>query len=169
MGSTLVQKNLDPKKRKRARKHEVFQISDVPRVAWRAGKRFGGVYRSLGAFGRSEHVGVNLEDVPPGKSSTVFHWHTAEEEHVWILAGRGIMRIGRREIPVRAGSYVVFPPSSGVPHSTRNTGKTALRILVIGTREKADVCVYPDSGKVAIGALRRIGRLHAADYWDGEV
>lgn len=160
---------LDPKKRRRARKHEVFQIDDVPRVEWRAGDKYGGVVRSLGAFGRSERIGVVMEAVMPGRWSSTFHWHTLEEEHVWVLEGTGVMRIGEREIPVRAGSYVVFPPGAKVAHATRNTGKKPLEIVVIGTRERDDVCVYPDSRKVLVRSLGKVGRLAAADYWDGEL
>ena len=93
------EKRLDPRKRRHARKHEVFQIEDVPRVEWSAGDKYGGVVRALGEFGRSERVGVVLEEVMPGRWSSTFHWHTQEEEHVWVLEGTGVMRIGEREVP----------------------------------------------------------------------
>ncbi|MBK7975213.1 MAG: cupin domain-containing protein [Deltaproteobacteria bacterium] len=163
------EKRLDPRKRRHARKHEVFQIEDVPRVEWSAGDKYGGVVRALGEFGRSERVGVVLEEVMPGRWSSTFHWHTQEEEHVWVLEGTGVMRIGEREVPVRGGSYVVFPPNGRVAHATRNTGKKPLRILVIGTREPNDACVYPDSEKVLVRALGKVGRLVPAGYWDGEL
>ncbi len=169
MAAAYEEKRLDPRKRRRARKHEVFQIEDVPRVRWRAGQKFGGVARALGDFGRSERIGVHREVVPPGKWSSTFHWHTLEEEHVWILEGRGVMRIGRREVPVRAGSYVVFPPDGRVAHATHNTGKKPLTIVVIGTRDPNDVCFYPDSGKLNVRRLRKVGRLTPTDYWEGEL
>lgn len=165
----MSERRLDPKKRRRARKHEVFRVEDVPRVEWRAGDKYGGVVRSLGEFGRSERVGVVMEEVMPGRWSSTFHWHTLEEEHVWVLEGTGVMRIGAREVPVRAGSYVVFPPGGKVAHATRNSGKKPLKIVVIGTREPGDVCVYPDSGKVLVRGLGQVGRLAPASYWDGEL
>lgn len=169
MASPFWKKNLDPKKRKRARKHEVFSVGDVPRTHWGAGEKFEGTYRSLGAFGRSERVGVHLEEVPPGKWNSTFHWHTHEEEHFYVLEGQGLMRVGRKEYKVGPGDYVVFPPNGRAGHAIKNVGRKPLRYLVIGTRETGDVCVYPDSGKVAIGPLHKVGRFQKADYWDGEV
>ena len=169
MPSPFVTDRLDPKKRRRARKHEVFQIEDAPRIRWSAGKKFGGIVRELGAFGRSEKLGVNMEDLAPGQWNSTFHWHTHEEEHFFVLEGKGLMRVGRREIEVRAGSYVVFPPNGRVGHALRNTGRGTLRYIVIGTRESGDVCVYPDSKKINVRALRATGRLARTDYWDGEV
>jgi uncharacterized cupin superfamily protein len=166
--SPFVSKNLDAGKRQKARKHEVFRVSNVPRIRWSAGDKFAGTYRSLGAFGRSEKFGTNLEEVPPGKWNSTFHWHTHEEEHFYILDGEGVFRIGKKRVKVRGGDYVVFPADGRAGHALLNTGRATLRYLVIGTREKGDVCVYPDSGKIAVSALKRVGRLKTADYWDGE-
>ena len=169
MASPLKMKKLDPKKRRRARKHEVFRVDDMPRVAWSAGTKFGGVVRSLGEFGHRERIGVHLEVIPPGKWNSTFHWHTHEEEHFWILEGEGIFRIGRRRVKIRGGDYAVFPPNGRTAHAIQNTGRRMLSYLVIGTRETGDVCVYPDSGKISVRQLHKVGRLAVADYWDGEV
>lgn len=169
MPSPFRKKSLDPRKRRRGRKHEVFRLEDVPRVQWWAGEKFGGTVRSPGAFGLSERIGVHLEEVPPGKWNSTFHWHTHEEEHFYILEGAGLMRVGPKEFRVRAGSYVVFPPNGKAGHALKNVGRKPLKYLVIGTRETGDVCVYPDSGKVAIAPLKTVGRFQKTDYWDGEV
>lgn len=169
MASPFATTSLDPKKRRRARTHEVYKITDVPRTRWSAGDKFGGVVRELGAFGRSVRLGVNMEDIAPGKWNCVFHWHTHEEEHFYILEGEGLMRIGPRRIKVRAGSYVVFPPNGRAAHALKNTGRKPLRYIVIGTRDPGDVCVYPDSKKVSVRALGKVGRIRRTDYWDGEV
>jgi len=124
MASPFKSRNLDPRKRRFARKHEV---------------------------------------------NSTFHWHTHEEEHFWILEGKGDIRIGRRRVKIRGGDYVVFPPNGRAGHAIQNTGRSTLKYLVIGTRESGDVCVYPDSGKIAVGPLKKVGRLTVADYWDGEV
>ncbi len=161
--------NLDPRKRKRARLHELFRIEEVPRIRWSAGEKFGGVYRKIGEFGRSKRIGVHIEEIPPGRWNGTFHWHTHEEEHFYILEGRALFRIGRKEVKAGAGDYAVFPPDGRAGHAIKNAGKGTLRYLVIGTRETGDVCVYPDSGKIAVGPLHKVGRLTKTDYWDGEV
>lgn len=169
MPSPFRIRNLDPRRKKKARKHEVFNISDLPRFEWSAGEKFGGLVRSPGEYGGRERVGVHIEEVPPGRWNSTFHWHSGEEEHFWILEGRGMMRIGRRRVPIGPDDYVVFPPNGRVAHALLNTGRRPLRYVVIGTREKNEVCVYPDSGKIAIGPVGKVGRFRATDYWDGEL
>lgn len=169
MGSSYKIEKLDPKKRQRARKHEMFRVTDVPRLRWSAGKKFGGIFRKLGEFGRSERIGVHIEEIPPGRWNSTFHWHTHEEEHFYILEGEGLFRIGNKRLKIRGGEYVVFPPNGRAGHAMQNTGKRPLKYLVIGTRESGDVCVYPDSRKVAIAPLKKVGRFTKTDYWDGEV
>jgi uncharacterized cupin superfamily protein len=169
MARVYTRRNLDPKKTQRGKPHVVFAARDVPRTEWFAGEKCGGVLRRLGEFGRSKRIGVNLREIPPGKWSGTFHWHTHEEEHFYFLEGTGVFRIGNTRQKVKAGSYVVFPPNGKAGHAVRNTGRGPLKYLVIGTRESGDVCVYPDSGKLALNALDKVGRLAQADYWDGEV
>lgn len=51
--------------------------------------------------------------VPPG-GQTVAHFHRRTEEIYLFTRGRGQMRLGEEERPVRAGDCVVIPP--GVTH-----------------------------------------------------
>lgn len=169
MPRVFRRRRLDPGRKRRGKPHVVFNVKDVPRIEWFAGDKCGGTLRRLGEFGRSVRIGVNLREVPPGLWSGTFHWHTHEEEHFFVLEGRGEFRIGATRQKVKAGDYVVFPPGGRVAHAVRNTGRGPLRYIVIGTRETGDVCVYPDSGKVAVPALGQVGRIVSADYWDGEV
>jgi len=41
-------------------------------------------------------------------------------------------------------------------------------LLVYGTREPNDICWYPRSRKISLRGVGVIGRIEAADYWDGE-
>jgi uncharacterized cupin superfamily protein len=169
MATPFRKKLLDRGKRRKGRAHEPFRVEDVPRVEWSAGRKFGGTVRSPGEFGGRERIGVHLEELAPGQWNGTFHWHTHEEEHFWILEGEGTFRIGKRRHKVRGGEYVVFPPNGRVAHALRNTGRKPLRYLVIGTRESGDICVYPDSKKIAISPLKSVGRFQKTDYWEGEV
>jgi uncharacterized cupin superfamily protein len=169
MPSPYRTRNLDAARKQKTKPHEVFHIDDVPRIEWSAGEKFGGIDRRLGAFGGCVQFGTRLEEIPPGRWNSTFHWHTHEEEHFFILDGKGSFRIGAREVPIGPGNYVVFPANGKVAHAMKNTGRTPLRFLVIGTRSTGDVCVYPDSGKIAVEGIRKVGRFQAADYWDGEV
>jgi uncharacterized cupin superfamily protein len=76
----------------------------------------------------------------------------------------------RREM--KAGDYVCFPAGLKLAHSFLNSGTGPCSYLMIGERNPNDVCVYPDSNKMAVAAL---GKKHdifdmsgLRRYWDGE-
>jgi uncharacterized cupin superfamily protein len=66
--------------------YEPFSTEDVPWEEFRKGDRFGSRFRQLGKFGGGSHVGVALEELPPGRQSNPVHFHMLEEEHVYILS-----------------------------------------------------------------------------------
>jgi uncharacterized cupin superfamily protein len=79
---------------------------------------------------------------------------------------------------VRAGD-IIAAPAGGEAHQLINTGLDELRYLSLSTLGEVDVVDYPDSGKLAVAAgiknvdmstatYRAVGRVAAADYWDGE-
>lgn len=145
-------------------------VDEIPWEEWSEGVRFGGRVRSLGAFAGGSHVGVLIEELPPGKQSCPFHWHTREEEHMWFLEGQATLRLGNERHAVKAGDYVCFPAGRPLGHCLVNDSDAPCRYLVIGERFPDDVCIYPDSGKVMIRSVdRTILSLDARkDYWDGE-
>jgi uncharacterized cupin superfamily protein len=96
----------------------------------------------------------------------------------FILSGSGEYRLGDKTHPLRAGD-VIAAPAGGEAHQIVNTGSEDLRYLGLSTLGEVDVVDYPDSGKVAVAAgiknadfttatYRGMGRIAAADYWDGE-
>ena len=146
-----------------------FAIEDVPWEEWSQGVRFGSRYRALGKFAGSTHVGVSIEELPPGKQSCPLHWHTLEEEHMWFLEGRATLRLGDARHPVQAGDYVCFPAGRREGHALVNDSDAPCRFLIIGERNPNDVCVYPDSKKIYVRSSGDIYPLSAkVDYWDGE-
>jgi mannose-6-phosphate isomerase-like protein (cupin superfamily) len=54
------------------------------------------------------------EAVVPAGKQTIAHLHRRSEEIYLFTGGRGRMRMGEEERPVRAGDCVVIPP--GTPH-----------------------------------------------------
>ena len=142
----------------------------IPWEEWSEGVRFGGRVRPIGALAGGSRVGVLMEELPPGKQSAPFHWHTREEEHMWFLEGRASLRLGDERHPVKAGDYVCFPAGRALGHCVVNDSQAACRYLVIGERISDDVCIYPDSRKVMVrSADRAVFSLDTKkDYWDGE-
>jgi uncharacterized cupin superfamily protein len=94
-------------------------------------------------------MGVGLRTVPPGFASTHRHFHSVEEEWVYVLSGSGQVRIGPHRTDVRPGSFVGFPPGP-CPHHCLAGGDEPLVILEGGERRRdEDTCAYPDLGKAA--------------------
>jgi len=146
-----------------------FAVADVPLEEWGHGDRFGGTVRRLGKFGGATHIGVNLEELPPGKQSCPLHFHTLEEEHLYALEGRATLRLGDERHELAPGDYVCFPAGQQAGHALINNGTAPFRFLMIGERNRNDVVVYPDSGKVLVKSADAIFRRDSAvDYWDGE-
>ena len=122
-------------------------------------------------------LGYSLSVVPPGQKACPFHNHHAAEEMFLILEGRGTLRFGAHEYPLRKFDVIACPPGKrDVAHQIVNTGDTDLTYFALGTRERHEVCEYPDSDKVGVFAgedgkrdLRLLFRAgQAVDYFDGE-
>ena len=125
--------------------------------------------------------GVNFIRVPPGKESFVHHVHLVDEEWMYVLSGRGELRIGDERFAVRSGDVIACPPGGPeTAHQLRNTGSGPLKVLSVSTFETADIIDYPDSNKTAYGVLstgpdgkpqlKRGITLNENQpgYWDGE-
>jgi len=143
----------------------------VPWEVWAEGARFGSRFRHLtsAAVGPAYHVGVQLEELAPGKQTSPAHYHLSEEEHVFVLEGACTLRLGDERHALRAGDYACFPAGQRAGHCIVNEGSAPCRLLVIGERVPHDVCVYTDSHKVKVRALDEIyDRRARREYWDGE-
>lgn len=123
--------------------------------------------RDLGRSAGSRHTGLQHYEVEPGRNATPAHCHSLEEEIFVILQGGGTLVLGEEETPVRPGHVVSRPPATGVAHMFR-AGSEGLEFLAYGTREPADMCFYPRSGKISFRGLGVVGRIERLDYWDGE-
>jgi uncharacterized cupin superfamily protein len=128
------------------------------------------VERTRRNFGRrlgSRFSGLQHVVVAAGKASAPLHCHTIEEEIFVVLDGEGWLVLDEEDTPVRAGSVIVRPPSTGVSHLLR-AGDSPLTYLAYGTRDPGDICYYPRSNKIAFRGVHLMARLEKIDYWDGE-
>jgi uncharacterized cupin superfamily protein len=128
----------------------------------------GSIAQHIGA----RQLGYNLTVLPPGKVQCPFHSHRAEEEMFLILEGEGELRYGDERYPIRRHDVIACP--AGGPetaHQIINTGTETMRYLALSTVSRAEICEYPDSGKVGLYA-RDFGKTFRAeatvDYYDGE-
>jgi uncharacterized cupin superfamily protein len=91
--------------------------------------------------GRSK-IGVGLLELPPGSDTRPAHYHTQEEEHLFVLSGRATLFLGPAEFPLEPGSYVCFPAGEQSPHYLKNTGDVPFQYLMIGERIDGDVAIH---------------------------
>src|SRR5882672_9736608 len=88
--------------------------------------------------------GVNLTRLPPGAWSSQRHWHTAEDEFVYVLSGEVTLVTDTGEETLRAGDCAAFPKNAPNGHHLINKGGATATYLEIGSRLDDDSCHYPD-------------------------
>jgi uncharacterized cupin superfamily protein len=100
--------------------------------------------RRLGdAYGLTQ-FGVNLVKLDPGGQSALRHWHTLEDELVYVLTGQVSLITDDGEQVLRTGQVIGFPAGSTNAHHMINRSTEPVEYLEIGTRTEADVAHYPD-------------------------
>lgn len=150
----------------------VVHLEDLELEHFSQGERFESRSARIGPRLGARDLGYSYDVVPPGKSGCPFHSHRAEEEMFFIVRGRGLLRYGDETRPIRAGDVICCP--TGGPetaHQIINDSDEALAYLSVSTMMPAEVCEYPDSGKVGAfgGGLRHLTRAgDTVDYWAGE-
>lgn len=150
----------------------VVNVDDVALERFEQGGRFASDGARLGPLVGAKDLGYSYDVVPPGKCACPFHSHRAEEEMFFVVRGEGTLRYGGDTRKIRAGDVICCP--TGGPetaHQIVNDSDAPLAYLSVSTRMPAEVCEYPDSGKVgAFGpGLRHMTRAgDAIDYWTDE-
>ena len=100
--------------------------------------------RRLGnAFGLTQ-FGVNLVTLAPGGQSALRHWHTHEDEFVYVLEGELVLVTNAGETVLRAGMCAGYPGGRDDGHHMINRGDRPARYLEVGSRIDADLPRYPD-------------------------
>jgi uncharacterized cupin superfamily protein len=95
--------------------------------------------------------GVNVTVIEPGSWSSQRHWHTQEEEFVWVLEGELTLVTDGGEETLRAGDCAAFRSGDPDGHHLVNKSGRPARVLEIGTVGAEDRCVYPDIDLIADG------------------
>lgn len=136
--------------------------------------------KKLAAAAGGTDLGVSLYELAPGERPWPLHYHTGNEEAVYVLSGTGTLRRGdgRDDVPLEPGEYVACPADESGAHQVVNDGDEVLRYLMVSTMNEPDVAVYPehDGIGVFVGAApggegeRTVSgfwnRGDAVAYWD---
>jgi uncharacterized cupin superfamily protein len=92
-----------------------------------------------------KRCGVNVIRIPPGKESFLHHVHLGDEEWMYVLSGKGELRIGDERFAVGPGDFAGFPPRTHA-HHLRNTGEDELVYLSGGETFDFGIADFPDQG-----------------------
>ncbi|WP_334161007.1 cupin domain-containing protein [Phenylobacterium sp.] len=105
----------------------------------------GATWRRLGDAAGLTDFGVNLVRLPPGKWSSQRHWHTAEDEFVWILEGEVVLVEDDGEQVLRPGDFAAWKAGVANGHHLQNRSDRDAVYLEVGSRKPdSDDCDYPD-------------------------
>ena len=138
-----------------------FDEPCAPRERWRLGDAAG-----LTQFG------VNFLRLPAGAWSSQRHWHSAEDEFVYVLEGEVVLVTDEGEEVFTAGDCAGFKAGEANGHHFQNRSDGEVVMLEIGSRRRGEGSVdYPDIDLMlpqgAKGFQHRDGRPYAKeDYRD---
>lgn len=102
------------------------------------------VRHALGDAAGLTQFGVNLLRLPPGAWSSQRHWHSAEDELIWVLEGEVVLVTDRGEEALPAGSSAGFKAGVADGHHLQNRSDRPALILEIGSRRPEDATTYAD-------------------------
>ena len=103
----------------------------------------------LGNAAGLTQFGVNRLRLPPGAWSSQRHWHTHEDEFVYVLAGEVVLVTDAGEEVLRAGDAAGFKAGEANGHCLQNRTSADAILLEVGTRVAGDGAFYPDIDMVA--------------------
>ena len=100
--------------------------------------------RALGDYFGLKNFGVNHTTLEPGAASALQHYHSKQDEFVYILQGTATVRMGTKEMEMKAGSCIGFPAGQGEGHCIVNRSKEPVAFLEIGDRTTGEEVDYPE-------------------------
>jgi uncharacterized cupin superfamily protein len=90
------------------------------------------------------HIGVNHTRLPAGRESSMRHWHTHEDEFVYVLEGEVVLVTSLGEQLLRAGMCAGFPAGAKDGHQLINRSARDAVYLEVSNRDDADTVYYTD-------------------------
>jgi len=116
----------------------------------------------LSVAGGITQFGAYLDRLDPGAWSGQRHWHSAEDEFLYLLSGTASLHDDNGMTDLFPGDAVCWPHGQPNGHHLTNRGDVPARWLIVGTRAQGDVCTYPDEGRRQINEATT-WRIEAAD------
>jgi uncharacterized cupin superfamily protein len=87
--------------------------------------------------------------IEAGAWSSRRHWHSHEDEFVWVLDGELTLVTDAGEETLRTGDCAAFRSGDSDGHHLINKSSRPARVLEIGTADPQDRCTYSDIDMIA--------------------
>ena len=122
------------------------------------------IRRRLGNAGGLTEFGVNLMHLPAGNWSSQRHWHSHEDEFVYMLEGEVILVEDNGETVLRAGDCAAFPKGTGNGHHMINRSNVMAAYLEVGSRSSRDLTTCSDIDMMSSNADGRFVHKDGTPY-----
>ncbi len=120
--------------------------------------------KKLGDAGGLSDFGVNVTRLPPGEWSSQRHWHSHEDEFVYVLEGELVLVEDEGETVLRAGDAAAFPKGAGNGHNMINRSAKDALYIEIGSRHPEDVTICSDIDLMSANADGRFLHKDGTPY-----
>lgn len=101
-------------------------------------------WKRLGDVAGLTQFGVNLLTLKPGVWSSQRHWHSHEDEFLYVLSGEVVLVTDAGEEVLRPGDCAGFKAGVRDGHCLKNRSQADAQILVVGSRDDRDWGEYSD-------------------------
>lgn len=120
--------------------------------------------RRLGDAGGLRDFGVNLMTLPPGAWSSQRHWHSHEDEFVYLLEGELVLIEDDGATVLHAGDCAAFPKGTGNGHHLINRTSAIAMYLELGSRNPQDLATCSDIDMMSSNAQGKFVNKDGTPY-----
>jgi uncharacterized cupin superfamily protein len=126
------------------------------------------VRKALGDVAGLNDFGVNLLTLPAGSWSSQRHWHSSEDEFVFVISGEVVLVTDAGDTVLRTGDCAGFPKNEPDGHKLVNRSDKPALCLEVGTRSPDDFCTYSDIDMVIDAKIDRFAHKDGSFYPERE-
>ena len=128
----------------------------------------GRIRQQLGNFAGLQNFGVNLVKLEPGSYSSIRHWHSHQDEFIYVLEGELTLVTDRGAEILTPGMAAGFPAGEANGHHLVNRSSVVAIYLEVGDRTPNDKVTYPDENLMTTaspdGKSRKLIRNDGTPY-----
>lgn len=104
----------------------------------------GRLRKKLGHTAGLTNFGVNLTTLEPKSASALRHWHSRQDEFIYVVSGELVLITDDGETVMKPGMMAAFPAGESNGHCLVNRTRQSAVYLEVGDRTSGDVVTYPD-------------------------